>query len=105
MGEREDNVYKAKLAEQAERYDGKREIIVLSAHTIHSSPSRIAHNCPISCVNQQTQLSLRIFFLLYAIAPSSAISFPFYTLCTVLLISLSHVLSFSFSLVRRPGNN
>ena len=23
MGEREDNVYKAKLAEQAERYDGK----------------------------------------------------------------------------------
>lgn len=24
MGEREDNVYKAKLAEQAERYDGKR---------------------------------------------------------------------------------
>ena len=25
MAEREDNVYKAKLAEQAERYDGKRE--------------------------------------------------------------------------------
>ena len=24
MGEREDNVYKAKLAEQAERYDGKK---------------------------------------------------------------------------------
>lgn len=24
MSEREDNVYKAKLAEQAERYDGKR---------------------------------------------------------------------------------
>ena len=25
MAEREDNVYKAKLAEQAERYDGKKE--------------------------------------------------------------------------------
>lgn len=27
MTEREDNVYKAKLAEQAERYDGKSDII------------------------------------------------------------------------------
>ena len=27
MGEREDNVYKAKLAEQAERYDGESSII------------------------------------------------------------------------------
>jgi hypothetical protein len=26
MGEREDNVYKAKLAEQAERYDGESSV-------------------------------------------------------------------------------
>ncbi len=26
-GEREDNVYRAKLAEQAERYDGKLDVI------------------------------------------------------------------------------
>lgn len=27
MAEREDNVYKAKLAEQAERYDGERRLV------------------------------------------------------------------------------
>jgi len=32
MGEREDNVYKAKLTEQAERYDGK-----LSVHDERSA--------------------------------------------------------------------
>ena len=28
MGDRESNVYKAKLAEQAERYEGKRSILI-----------------------------------------------------------------------------
>jgi len=31
MSEREDNVYKAKLAEQAERYDGKFNVSSLAA--------------------------------------------------------------------------
>ena len=45
MGEREDNVYKAKLTEQAERYDGKlcvqdeltnrRTLTVISLSLIH----------------------------------------------------------------------
>lgn len=29
MGEREDNVYKAKLAEQAERYDGESSTLIV----------------------------------------------------------------------------
>ncbi len=34
MGEREDNVYKAKLAEQAERYDGKTKIRAFLTNTV-----------------------------------------------------------------------
>lgn len=39
MTEREDNVYRAKLAEQAERYDGKPAIYVIFAVRSDSLPS------------------------------------------------------------------
>ncbi len=49
MGEREDNVYKAKLAEQAERYDGKK-MAVLRIHRFFDSlplnaPNSLAKDC------------------------------------------------------------
>lgn len=39
MGEREDNVYKAKLAEQAERYDGKKSDLFFKFAIYHQALS------------------------------------------------------------------
>lgn len=44
MTEREDNVYKAKLAEQAERYDGKQRNILYNLVCIYVYAALSLHN-------------------------------------------------------------
>lgn len=49
MSEREDNVYKAKLAEQAERYDGKYISVIsqIFSYIIEPLNSRFMRRCSI----------------------------------------------------------
>lgn len=48
MSERENNVYKAKLAEQAERYDGELNGLAGSAFRKRALQNFCRHRCPVA---------------------------------------------------------
>ena len=63
MTEREDNVYRAKLAEQAERYDGKRTICEIFAIKTASLPFPLSGRPPTPVAFVVTLYHFSIFLL------------------------------------------
>ena len=87
MSEREDNVYKAKLAEQAERYDGKKK----------QQHQQLRLLLPLSLLLPGSTVSKQIRFLYFGI------NFSFSHLCFWLSSSSSGVGLFVRPFARPPG--